>query len=211
MRQNVYFDNISSEDLGIIFLGGTIGTPTAKKLNVEIPYSDGVIDLTDYYGVVRYNNRTISLNFIVDPDEDRETVIREVLELNGKRVRLTVPNCPDEYFIGRLSVSDPEVTNSKKLLLTVTCDAEPYCYEDIDIIRSLSAAADIICPNGKMPTSPTIVTDAAITVGFGSASVTLAAGTHKVTAFRFTEGNNTLTITPATSANVKILYTSGRL
>ena len=212
MRQNVYFDNISSEDLGIIFLGGTIGTPTAKKLNVEIPYSNGVLDLTDYYGVVQYNNRNISLNFIVDPDEDRETVIRDVLELNGKKVRLTVPNCPDEYFIGRLSVSDPEITNSVKLLLTITCDADPYRYTDVSIQRTFSAAGYIDCENSQQVISPDITNSASAQFRLGTTSVTYSAGSRTVNAFKFVKGNNRVYVTPSGgSVTVTIAYRKGRI
>lgn len=210
MRKLVYFDGTSNEDLGLVFLDGEIGDPEVRTMGVDVPYRDGILDLTDYYGNVRFKNRTITLEFVVDPAVDREEAVEKAMRLNGKRVKLEVPNRPGEYFMARLKVRKPKITNSPRLDLTVTADAEPYCYEDITIIRSFSATGDVVCPNKEMITSPTIVTDAAITAVFGTTTVTLAAGEHYVSAFRFTEGNNTITITPTSSANVKILYTRGR-
>ena len=59
----------SYSDLHSILNKKTIGTPTPKKETVSVAGRDGEIDLTDYFGEVKYNNRTLNfdLTLLVKP------------------------------------------------------------------------------------------------------------------------------------------------
>ena len=41
----------------------SIGNPEPKIITVEIPGSDGVKDLTETFGSVKYKNRTLTFDF----------------------------------------------------------------------------------------------------------------------------------------------------
>lgn len=212
MIQNVYFDDITSSSLGLVFLGAVIGTPEAKTSEVDIPYSDGKLDLTDYYGVVRYKNRSITLEFVIDPEEDKETVIENVLALTGTKKQIIIPNNQDEYFIGRLKVSNTDVTNSKKQTINIDVDAEPYRYTDVSVSKTFTAAGYIDCSSAQQIVSPVITNNASAQFRLGTTSVTYSAGSRTVNAFKFVKGNNRVYVTPSGgSVTVTIAYRKGRI
>ena len=63
MRTVKFGDLDSYADLGLIREGATIGSPSIKTETVEVPGADGVLDLTEYFGEVLYNNRDLSFDF----------------------------------------------------------------------------------------------------------------------------------------------------
>lgn len=124
---SVFFDEQASEELGLLFISATIDTPAAKINKIAVPYSDGYLDLTDYYGTTKYDNRTITINFMVENYKNRiETVNNVINELHGKTKQIKLPSDPEWYYIGRCSVSATEVSNTKKCAVVISADCEPY-------------------------------------------------------------------------------------
>ena len=62
--KGITFGSYHSYDSFNLYLNKkTIGTPSPKTETIDIPGGDGVLDLTDFFGEVKYNNRDLSFEF----------------------------------------------------------------------------------------------------------------------------------------------------
>ena len=128
--KGVTFGNLHSyRDLNLILAEKVIGTPSPKTELIEIPGSDGVLDFTEFFDGVKYNNRKLSFEFstIVQPSEFMTLFSTVQNALHGQKMMIYLDDDPEWYYIGRVNVSE---WKSDKLhgKLTVDCDCEPYKY-----------------------------------------------------------------------------------
>ena len=72
-----------------------------------------------------------------------------------------------------------------------------------------SEGLDIILQNDRMPTVPTVTTDAEITVEFGESTIVFQAGTRKAPDLLLLEGANHMTLTG--TGHIKFEYQEGAL
>ena len=61
--KGVKFGDIHTSTFGIYLSKVTIGTPNPKKFTVDIPGAYGSLDMTDYFGGVKYDSRKITFIF----------------------------------------------------------------------------------------------------------------------------------------------------
>ena len=211
---SVLFGTINSyTDLGLFLYDVEITDPVPKRELVSVPGRDGTLDLT--YGLtgneVAFENREMTLKFAMqDYENESESKFSEIYnQIHGRRFRVRFDNDPDWYWDAFCTMEKPK-KNQNKLDITVKGDLYPYKHKDHVIeVTSTANGGTVICHNSRQRVYPEITTSAAITVAFGSTTVSLAAGTHKNTAIRFSPGVNELTITGA--ANVIIKYSEGSL
>ena len=128
--KGVTFGNLHSyRDLNLILAEKVIGTPSPKTELIEIPGSDGVLDFTEFFDGVKYNNRKLSFEFstLVQPSEFMTLFSTVQNALHGQKMMIYLDDDPEWYYIGRINVSE---WKSDKLhgKLTVDCDCEPYKY-----------------------------------------------------------------------------------
>ena len=134
----VNFGDITSDDLNLVFVSATISTPAAKTSTVSVPYADGSIDLSDYFGTIRYENRTLTMTFYIPASLNKNEIVNQVINyLHGKKKEITLPSDDDYHYTGRLSVSAEEVSNTKKCSVTITADCEPYKVDDATGLKKL--------------------------------------------------------------------------
>lgn len=128
--KGITFGNYHSyRDFGLILSEKTIGAPTPKTELIDIPGGDGVLDLTEFFGEVKYNNRTLTFEFStkVPQAEFMPLFSRVQNALHGQKMHITLDEDPEWYYIGRLSVSEWKA--EKRIgKLTVTADCEPFKY-----------------------------------------------------------------------------------
>lgn len=207
----VKFGTIDSYDLGIVMESREIGDAEPKIIKVEVPFANGDLDLTDYFGDVRFNNRTIKMKFSVLDKVPFETYSAVCRLVNGQLMKLTFSDDPNFYYLGRASVSS--LTKSKALYsFTVTADCKPFkFYQDEKVVTAspAGAAVDVTCSNRGYKVIPTIETTADINIIFGNNSYAINAGTHILTDIVLETGDNVLTISG--TATVKIKYQEGVL
>lgn len=104
------------------------GSPEPKRVTIDIPGADGVLDYTKAAaGEVKYNNRQAELNFATRVNPDRvEFVKTELLDaFHGVYVEVIDDADPEWYYQGLATVTFPQY-NGWKLWVTITIDAEPY-------------------------------------------------------------------------------------
>lgn len=119
----------SYNDFDMILSSKTIGTPSPKTETVDLPGGDGVLDFTEFFGEVKYNNRSLSFDFStkVKQSQFMDLFSRVQNALHGQRMQITLDADPDSYYVGRLKVSEWKAEKSIGKL-TIDCDCEPYKY-----------------------------------------------------------------------------------
>ena len=117
---------------GMILLDGySINPPTLKTYYVDVPGSDGKLDLTDVLmGRAAYNNRTMEFTFCVIGVTDIEAKKQEINEfLHGKAYDFKITMDPNYIYHGRFMISEYShgVYNVGKVLsFKLSIDADPY-------------------------------------------------------------------------------------
>lgn len=212
--KGVYFDDLHSfNDFRLILSSKTIETPKIKTIEVEIDGSDGVVDLTDYFGEPKYGNRKIEFNF------SSVVPVREFLEqfseinnaIHGKKMKIIMDDDPDFYYVGRCSVS-AWTWNGRVTELTIECDCEPYKYKLNKTIRTdnVFEGAVVNYSNLRKRVVPKFTADSPISFKFGNDTFSIdVAGTYTFPAITFEPGANRIEYLGA--AKVTVEYLEGGL
>lgn len=212
MNQIKFGNYRSYDDLNLLCVSKVIGSPAAKTSTVEIDGGDGVLDYTEYFGDVKYNNRQLSFSFeSLVPQSQFPALYSAILDaLQGKKVQIVLDEDSEYYYCGRLSVSD--FKNDRGIAsISIECDCEPYKYKQNKTVvsESVNGSAMIILENMRKRAVPTITSDAVLTFEFGGRTVQHNAGTFVIPTLELVEGSNTVTV--AGTGNVTFTYQEGRL
>lgn len=132
MRGVLFGDKHSYRDWGLVLASRpTISPPSPKTILVDIPGSDGKIDLTESLtGEVAYNNREISCSFsVVDKRENWANKYSEILDyLHGKRMKIVFDEDEEYYYYGRIEIDSWE-SDIASATLNIKADVEPFKLE----------------------------------------------------------------------------------
>lgn len=143
----------SYDDFNLILSQKIIGTPSPKTNVIDIAGGDGVLDLTEYFGDVKYNNRSISFDFSTTvPQAQFMDLFSKVQNaLHGQKLRITLDDDPEFYYVGRISVSEWKADKSIGKL-TIDCDCEPWKWKqnETTILTSLSGKNIFDCQNPNL-------------------------------------------------------------
>lgn len=118
-------------DWGLKWTSIEISSPNPKTYRVDVPFSDGSIDLTEaLVADVKYENRNIKLEFEVEGDYYKwEKFYSDFLNFcHGRQVKVILDTDSSFYWIGRINLSS---TKDDYLygLVSIELDADPYKYE----------------------------------------------------------------------------------
>lgn len=199
--KGVYFGEIHSyNDLNLILAPFTPAPAQPQTNFLKVPGRDGSLDLTEAHGEVKYNSRDFQFLFTVHPDDgmtfdDKVTQVSNAL--NGKRCKITLDRDPEYYWVGRCVV-DKYAQKKNQGQITVKATVDPYKLKQSATVHAVALSSSeqtILLENGRLPVVPLIeCTDDDTTITFGSTTIKLNAGTHKVLNIRFVEGFNELTV-----------------
>ncbi len=189
-----------------LILSNKENTPPAPKTTyVDIQGGDGSLDLSEAFGEIKYNDRTITYTFsMLDKFLDLPQKISDVAnDINGRQFKITHYDDPDYYYIGRLTINEFKVDRAKG---TITVDAvcNPYKYKKYITTHSLEVYRQntLICPNDKKSVVPTITTTNEMIIEFEGNEYVVSAGTHEILNISFKRGLNELKITGAGTITV---------
>lgn len=205
----------SADDFGLFMTDFSVSPPEPQTVYVDVPFRDGALDfstsLTD--GVVRYNNRTVTAEFKsqdLTPDGWKNRYHMLVNYVHGQKLPLIFDYDPEYYYLGRISC---EASKDDQLIGTVSlsADCDPYKYKLSPTVKEfdVNGSLAITLPNERMPTVPTVTTDAEITIHFGESIIVFPAGSRRASALLLLEGENQLTLTG--SGHIKFEYQEGAL
>ena len=198
---------------GLILTDKEIGIPKPKTMKLEIEGADGVLDYTEYFGGVKYDNRVLKFSFEIGGKTSSEflDLISDIQDvIHGKVLQITLDDDPDYYYKGRAMVTNLTL---KKGIGTVEfeVDAEPYKLKKnaTKVSFAVSGTKQITLVNERKPVVPTITTTAGMTIVFGGFTHSANAGTYRIPELELKQGQNTLTVTG--SGNITFEYQEGRL
>ena len=214
--KGITFGNYHSHDaFQLILSAKTIGTPSPKTETIDIPGGDGVLDLTEYFGDIKYGNRKLSFDFssVVIPSDFMSLFSVVQNALHGKKMNIILDDDPGWYYTGRVSVSEWKADRNIGKLV-VDCDCDPYKYQisPTVVTRSISGTSTISLTNSRKRVVPEVKVTAGsgLTVTFGSGSVwTLSSGSYLLPELELVEGNNTVTVSG--TGTITFTYTQGNL
>lgn len=197
----VKFGNYHSfNNLQLILSQKTIGTPSPKTELIDIPGGDGVLDLTEFFGEVKYNNRTLTFEFSsqVLPEQFMEQFTMVQNALHGKKMRIVLTEDPDWYYIGRISVSEWKADRNIGKL-TIDCDCEPFKYklEKTVVSKAIDGTDIIVLTNSRKRAVPevNIETTSGIQIVYQTTNIwDLGSGSYTLPELELTEGENTVTL-----------------
>lgn len=212
--KGVTFDDFHSfEEFRLILSSKTIEAPSAKTAKVSIDGADGEIDLTEYFGETKYNNRKLEFNFssIVPTSEFLEQFSEINNAIHGKNMKIILDDDSDFYYIGRCSLSAWK-SNGRVIELTISCDCEPYKYKLYPTKKTdtISGTETITYSNLRKSVVPKITTNGAIDFVFEDKNFSVGeAGTYIFPDVVFRSGANKITFTG--NAIITVEYQEGGL
>ena len=198
-------------DYGFIVAPHIIPMPTVQTSFVEIPGRDGMLDLTEGFGLVRYSDRAVALTlYAVAPYE--QSVSAFVNDVHGKRMELVFDRDASFYYIGRVSVDGLE-KHDGYCAITVNVNAEPYKYKRTVTTVTRTGSGAVTLTNLRMPVVPEVTASAEATLVYQSGGVptttVIAAGTHLVPTLLLEAGTKSVEVT--TTGEVVFSYREGAL
>lgn len=213
--KGIKFGNYHSwNDFSLILSSKTIGTPSPKTEEIEIPGGDGVLDLTEFFGEVKYSNRPLSFEFstMVPQDEFMDLFTNVQNALHGQKLQIVLDDDAEWAYMGRITVSEWKAEKSIGKL-TIDCDCEPYKYRlaDTTLTRAVNnATTQITLTNsGRKRIVPLITTDAEMKIAFTGYSGTFSAGTFTIPELVLHEGKTIVKVTG--TGNITFSYREGVL
>lgn len=196
-------DYHSYDNFNLILSTKTIGTPSPKTETIDIPGGDGVLDLSDFFGEVKYNNRELSFEFatMVPQSEFMDLFSTIQNAIHGQKMQIVLDDDAEWYYIGRISVSEWKAEKSIGRL-TIDCDCEPYKIKRTETVVQavVDGETSVILPNSKKTVVPTIDITGEISLTYGTNFYTLSAGRYDLPAVKLTEGENIVLLSGAGTA-----------
>lgn len=191
----------SADDWELILNSKTINPPTPKYVRVPVDGRDGDLDLSEALtGEIKYNDREASFTFLLTNGSysDREELIGEIINyVHGQRRDIILPDDTDHYLVGRCSVAD--IHNDKaygSIKITATCEPYRYSVNEVNrVITATSTSTDVILSNvGRKTVTPTLIIVGEVSLTFADTSVTLGAGTYKLSALNLKAGQTIVSV-----------------
>lgn len=174
-------------DFGVILTEQNIGLPSPKTYTVNIEGMDGALDLSECFGEMKYENRTIKFTFeSVEKISDWQAKMIKISSfLHGQKMKITTWSDPNFYYIGRCQI-DEYNSNSKLGKIVISCDCEPFKYKQNITTFNLVEGLNTV-QNSRMTVYADLINEAEVTIN----SKVYSAGTHLRT-IKLTSGINIL-------------------
>ncbi len=203
MKGVSFGDFHSYRDFSLILSQKIIGTPSPKTETIDIPGGDGVLDLTEFFGETKYNNRNLSFEFSsIVPQSDFMNQFSHIQDaLHGQKMQIVLDDAPEWYYIGRISVSEWKAEKAVGKL-TIDCDCEPYRAKlsETVVTKTVNGPQTVILTNGGKTVVPTIDITGEVQLTFGTNFYTLAAGRYDLPGVQLVNGENTILLDGAGTA-----------
>lgn len=212
-----------------------ISPPEPKTIYIDIPESDGMLDLTEMLtGEVKYKNRNMTFEFnVMNERSDWTSIYSTILNyLHGQRLRIVLDEDPNHFYMGRVKV-DEWKSDKKTSVIQLSADVDPYKYEitsslepwewdtfnfEEDYIRDygnlvVDGQLDFTVYGSRKTVIPVFIVDSSDDTGmqviFENVTYNLQDGNNRVLNIRIKDGENNLTFLG--NGTVSIDYRGGSL
>lgn len=126
----VKIGNKHTDSMNLFITDVQVALPEAQTQYVEVVGRNGLIDLSEANGSIRYKNRTVTINCIhKDTSIANYNEVRNTLaSYHGQRKNIILDSEKDYYYNGRISVT-VEKSSQVHSTYKITADCEPYAIE----------------------------------------------------------------------------------
>lgn len=211
MNNGVKFgDKHSINDWDLLMTNKNIEDAEPKIIEIEIPGSNGKLDLSEWTGEVLYNNRTLTFNFdIFDSPSNWWTLKQEITKyIHGKKLKIVLDQDNKYYYYGRCKVAD--FSNETTVAhLTIECDCEPFKYKNEVTTESITGTGPLILSNSKKSVMPKITSTQSMEFTFEGKSFVVN-GTLQSPDIILKEGENIIEVTSG-AGTLTATYQEGEL
>ena len=188
-----------------------IPMPKVQTNYVSIPGRNGMLDLSESYGEVKYSNRSIAITMYAVGNYD--AVVSELLNtVHGKSMNITFSKDNSFYYIGRVDVSSIAKHNGY-CQIAISVNAEPYKRKQSETTKSRTGSGTLTLTNLAMPVVPSVTATAAATlactIGGVVKTFSVTTGTTMLPELLLPAGSLVVTVT--TSGKVTFTYREGAL
>lgn len=195
-----------------------LSAPEVKTNYTDIPGANGSLDLTcAVSGEPVYYDRELSAAFETSEGSraEREKAITDMMnQLHGKRLHIVLPDDPDFYLDGRVSVSR-EYNDMAHARVAVSATCTPYRLKRAETVVTATLTtkdAELVLTNARMPVVPTVSVSAETLLTIGSGSYTFSAGQHQLLALLLAQGEQRIKArVTAGTGTITITYREGML
>lgn len=204
MRQTngLTIDGHDLGDMGLVILDGfELPLPEPKTYVVDVPGSDGVIDLTEFAGDIAYQQRSQTFTLMASCLTDRTAqVLQTSLArlVHGRRKTFALGQDPGWTYTGRFALGTPTHDSGTTVWTwPLTVSADPYKTRDGSPLTWLINAAggvELTLPVGRRRVCPTIEVQRESLVTHNGKSWTLEPGASKIRDLWLEWGDNDLLI-----------------
>lgn len=188
-----------TEKFKMVLLDGyTLAPPEPKTYIVDIPCSNGSLDLTEsLFGDVTYKNRSHKFTFSVINTDDFENIKTQISNmLHGRAFDYKMTMDPDYTYHGRFKIESyghKAYMNGIVGSIVINIDADPYKYKPKQEYKLNNIGGNIhYFESGRKRVCPSFTTEGNLKVFHNGVLTTLSAGTWKINDVVFTQGTNEL-------------------
>lgn len=213
MKGVIFGSYHSFDEWGLLLKEKEIKAPEPKVQQIEIEGGDGVLDLTEFFGEVKYNNRSLSFTFCkmnIKPGDFLALFSTVQNAIHGKKMQVILDDDPAFFYSGRVTVNEWK-SNKNLGEIVIEVDAEPYKMKLAETVvsKAVSGSASIILANSRKRVVPVITTTVEMTISFDGYSGTFSSGTFTIPELELHEGETTVAVTG--TGNISFRYREGGL
>ena len=197
MIDTITFENDAGKifrlsDYGLILKSFDAPEPAPKTYIETVEGADGDLDMTEWTGVVRYQNRDVEIGV-----RDMSGYWwRELANFcHGRRMRITHSNDPDHYYYGRCVVSHETEQRVTDMVIAASCNPYRLCHRETVVSASVSGSATILLEARRRPVTPTVTVSAQMTIEYDGNTVALPAGTYPLMDLVITDSHVPVSVT----------------
>lgn len=193
--------------------------PAYDQNFVKVPGSSVTLDMSTALsdGEPTYSQRTLTATF-ESSEGDRLTrkarIDAMVNRLDGRRLDIALPDDPDHYITGRVSVQ-VIYNDMAHASVQVTAICDPWRYNNVETVVNLLATTEaqnvILVNSGRSVVVPTIEVAGEVVLKYNSSTLTLTAGTYKMPVLYMTTGDHELTYSTPSTGSLTLTYREASL
>lgn len=203
-KRKIVIGNYDTAANGWTLAGWQLGEAVQKTNYADKPGGDGSWDLSTALtdGIPRYNDRpfTATLECSEGDRLSREAKIRQMINLlDGMREDIELPDDEFHHINGRIHVRR-EYNDLAHAAVTVTATCKSWKYSNTETVIKLTAATGAkvakIINGGRLAVVPLLKVEgsgASVLLKYGTASLSLSAGTYQWPELLLTPGSHDLT------------------
>ena len=198
-------ERVMPKHYGLILKSFDAPGPKAKLNLINISGRDGSLDMTDWAGETRYEDREVKIAFRDMRGKDYEYMLNKI---HGQRCKIIHSVDTNLYYIGRCEDADIKTRRHvTDLELSFSCYPFRMFIAKTTVTKTVTNGMTILLKARRMSAVPTITLTAACSITYKDITKSLAAGTHTIPEYVITQTGGTMTVSG--SGTITIQWTDG--